>query len=298
VRARNIKPGFWKNEYLVELPYEYRLLFIGLWMLADRDGLLEDRPKKIKMELFPADNVEVTEGLDLLEEMGMIERYSAEGVKVIFITGFSKHQNPHHTEKKSELPPKEREFHGDEAEVSGDDSVDPETPNDNSQLDNGELTVNPPLDNGEYPADSLIPDSLIPDSTENPDSDEPDGSPPAPVAAQPAVIAIPTNKFNTAREEYPVTEDQIREWAQTYPAVDVLQTLRQIRSWNLNNGAKRKTYRGMAAHIDKWLAREQNRGGNHAATGNQQHRGNGQTWAERRADLTDAITNPDRALDF
>ena len=42
-RARNIKPGFFKNELLVGLPYEYRLLFIGLWTIADRDGRFEDR---------------------------------------------------------------------------------------------------------------------------------------------------------------------------------------------------------------------------------------------------------------
>ena len=58
-RARNIKPSFFTNEDLVELPFEDRLLFIGLWTLADREGRLEDRPKRIKMAVFPADNVDV-----------------------------------------------------------------------------------------------------------------------------------------------------------------------------------------------------------------------------------------------
>ena len=53
-RARNIKPGFFLNEELVELPFSTRLLFIGLWTLADRDGRMEDKPKRIKMSLFPA----------------------------------------------------------------------------------------------------------------------------------------------------------------------------------------------------------------------------------------------------
>jgi hypothetical protein len=48
-RARNIKPAFFKNEQLVELGMSTRLLFIGLWCLADREGRLEDRPKRIKM---------------------------------------------------------------------------------------------------------------------------------------------------------------------------------------------------------------------------------------------------------
>jgi len=84
-RARNIKPGFFKNEDLVELPFEYRLLFAGLWTLADREGRLEDRPKRIKMELFPADNVDVDHGLGELERYGFIQRYEANGVRVVAI---------------------------------------------------------------------------------------------------------------------------------------------------------------------------------------------------------------------
>ena len=55
MRARNIKPGFFKNDTLAELEFAARLLFIGLWGLADRAGRLEDRPKKIKAEVFPYD---------------------------------------------------------------------------------------------------------------------------------------------------------------------------------------------------------------------------------------------------
>lgn len=144
-RARNIKPSFFKNETLVELPFEHRLLFVGLWTLADRDGKLEDRPKRIKMEVFPADDVNVEAGLSLLEESGFIERYEADGVKVIVINNFAKHQSPHHTEKASELPNKD-----------------------------GSFTVNPRKQNGGNPPDSLNPDSLNPDSPHSP----PKGAPP------------------------------------------------------------------------------------------------------------------------
>ena len=74
-RARNIKPGFFSNDVLVELPFEYRLLFIGLWTEADRAGRLEDRPLKIKMMVFPADNVDVNAGLQALHDRGFIQRY-------------------------------------------------------------------------------------------------------------------------------------------------------------------------------------------------------------------------------
>lgn len=105
-RARNIKPGFFRNAELVELSFEARLLFIGLWTIADKAGRLEDRPKQIKMELFPADNMDCNELLNDLDRSGMIERYTAEGVAYIKVTNFSKHQNPHKDEKPSVIPDK------------------------------------------------------------------------------------------------------------------------------------------------------------------------------------------------
>lgn len=87
-------------------------------------------------------------------------------------------------------------------------------------------------------------------------SAEPEVSPPA--------ISIPTNKFKTSGEEYHVSEQQVFDWQETYPAVDVRQTLKVIRSWNTNNPQKRKTLGGMASHIDRWLAKDQNKGGTRA----------------------------------
>ena len=107
MRSRNIKPSFFSNEHLAECSFESRLLFIALWTLADRDGRLEDRPKKIKMAAFPADNVNVDECLDELasSEGELIRRYTVAGKPYIEITNFSKHQRPHHQEKGSDIPP-------------------------------------------------------------------------------------------------------------------------------------------------------------------------------------------------
>lgn len=103
-RARNIKPGFFTNEELVDIDPLGRLLFIGLWMLADREGRLDDRPKKIKMEIFPCDNCDVDSLLTQLHDKGFILRYEANEEKYIQIVNFSKHQNPHRNEKPSEIP--------------------------------------------------------------------------------------------------------------------------------------------------------------------------------------------------
>lgn len=103
-RARNIKPGFFRNADLVELPVETRLLFIGLWTMADREGRIADRPKQIKMELYPADSFDVNAMLDDLAQSGFICRYVVNEIKCIQIVNFLKHQNPHHAEKPSTLP--------------------------------------------------------------------------------------------------------------------------------------------------------------------------------------------------
>ena len=141
-RARNIKPGFFTNEDLVELDFATRLLFAGLWTVADREGRLQDRPKKIKIDVFPADNLDIDAMLQALHDRKFITRYEVNGGKFIQISSWAKHQNPHHTEKASEIP-----------------GID------------GDLTVKEPLKPGDPPkpdggnlADSLIPDSLIPDS--------------------------------------------------------------------------------------------------------------------------------------
>lgn len=104
-RSRNIKPGFFKNEDLAECSAWARLCFAGLWTLADREGRLADRPKRIKGELFAFDSIEVEPLLVELAERGFILRYTAGGVAVIAIPAFLKHQNPHHREQDSEFPP-------------------------------------------------------------------------------------------------------------------------------------------------------------------------------------------------
>ena len=104
MRARNIKPGFFKNDTLAELDFAGRLLFIGLWGLADREGRLEDRPKKIKAEIFPYDDVAVDSFLSELAKRNFILRYAVGGERYIQIIHFDIHQNPHPRETPSNIP--------------------------------------------------------------------------------------------------------------------------------------------------------------------------------------------------
>lgn len=104
MRARNIKPSFFKNPDLGECSPQARLGFIGLWCMADREGKVLDRAKLVKAELFPYDNIDTEAILCELASCGLIKRYEAKGLKVIWIVNFARHQSPHFKEKASELP--------------------------------------------------------------------------------------------------------------------------------------------------------------------------------------------------
>jgi hypothetical protein len=135
-------------------------------MMADREGRLEDRPKRIKGELFPYDSIDVEPLLAELEQWGFIERYTADGKKVIAVVSFIDHQAPHGTEKDSDLPdkngfytvnernPKNGLVTGNKRNTGNNDAITVNPP-----LFNDAITVNPPFDNALNP-DSLNPDSL------------------------------------------------------------------------------------------------------------------------------------------
>ena len=157
-RARNIKPAIMDNEELAELGPLTRLLFIYLWMLADREGRLEDRPKRIAAQALAYDRAaDVPAMLDDLQCHGFIKRYVSGGVACIQITGFSKHQTPHGTEKNSALPNADGALtvhkRGKNGYATGD-----------FELVNGFLTVKKQDENTLIPDSGyLIPDLLIPD---------------------------------------------------------------------------------------------------------------------------------------
>src|SRR5215510_177739 len=111
-RTRSIKPSFFMNEELAELPCEARLLFVGLWTIADREGRLEDRPRKIKAAVFPYDDCDVERLLGLLEGKGFLNRYRVNGLACIEIRNFIKHQKPHPKEAPSEIPAPGDEIRG------------------------------------------------------------------------------------------------------------------------------------------------------------------------------------------
>ena len=105
MRARSLKPSICDNELLGTADPFCTLLFERLWMMADREGRLEDRPKRIKAQAFPyRDGLDVEPMLVWLHDNGFIRRYIAGSDRYIQVVKFLEHQSPHCKEAPSKIP--------------------------------------------------------------------------------------------------------------------------------------------------------------------------------------------------
>jgi uncharacterized phage protein (TIGR02220 family) len=103
-RSRNIKPSFFTNDTLAECDPLARILFAGLWTIADREGRLEYRPKRIKAQILPYDICEVEKLISQLQKNRFLVVYEINDCKYLQILNFSKHQHPHVKELESTIP--------------------------------------------------------------------------------------------------------------------------------------------------------------------------------------------------
>ncbi|MFA5186943.1 MAG: HNH endonuclease [Patescibacteria group bacterium] len=91
-RIRTIKPDFWTDGKIVQLPFEARLLFIGMWNFADDSGFLGSDLDRIKMQIFPSDEIDIYILIDLLCNAELLGRTDGS----LKIHNFTKHQRIAH----------------------------------------------------------------------------------------------------------------------------------------------------------------------------------------------------------
>ncbi len=104
-RARSLKPGFFRDRKLLLMSPLGRLMFAGLWTLADREGRLEDDPDQIKIEILPKEKCNVNALLQALADANFIIRYQIGSNRYIQIRTWLEHQHPHNKEPASKIPP-------------------------------------------------------------------------------------------------------------------------------------------------------------------------------------------------
>ena len=95
---RQIKDTFWRDPAMIRWPLAKRMLYQGLWCIADDSGCCEDDSWAIKVLLFPSPvDADITpdiisQWLDEIAEAGKIIRYEATGKKCFYMKNFHKHQ--------------------------------------------------------------------------------------------------------------------------------------------------------------------------------------------------------------
>jgi len=227
-RTRSIKPGFFKNEHLAECQPLARLLFIGLWTIADSDGRMEYRPLRIKAELFPYESCDIVPLLSQLAERGFVRIYTANGRQYLDIPTFREHQRCHPSEQPDGLPACED---GQAVKIHGEQF---------------------------FPTAScaLYPSTFSP-STSNPES--------ASSTPQRRRCSKPADPLRWSADSgwEGITDADHAEWSQAYPAADLPVELAKANQWLRVNPKKAHKSNWRRWLTTVWLSKCQDRGGTH-----------------------------------
>lgn len=90
-RIRSIKPEFWTSEQVMELSRDARGCFIGMWNFCDDAGIHPASPKRLKAEVFPADDLTAADVRRLVDEcinVGLVEEYQVGDESFWIVTGW------------------------------------------------------------------------------------------------------------------------------------------------------------------------------------------------------------------
>lgn len=224
-RIRTVKPEFWTNEDLAEVSEPARLLAIGLLNHSDDEGYFKANKSLIKAVVFPLSepSVSIQGCLKQLSSVGYIRLFKgSDGKDYGKVVNFESHQRVNR--------PTPSKIKG--MDSGSDDSL---------SIHGGLIEDSPPEGKGKEGKGGIKSGAQQADS-------------------EPAVEFLPTNKYGTEEEQFPITQSQIDEWQEAYPSLDCLQQVKQARLWLKANPAKRKTYKGMERFITAWLRRQHDSG--------------------------------------
>lgn len=111
-RIRSVFPGQWTDEDFVQMSFAARLLVIGLRNEADDNGVFEWKPIMLKMQLFPADAVNIADLLAEAQAHNQIKVVDASGKQYGLIRNFRRWQRPEKPRGRHPLPDEHRAYVG------------------------------------------------------------------------------------------------------------------------------------------------------------------------------------------
>ena len=222
---RLLRESICRSESIDALSWFEEVLFYRLIVNCDDFGRFDGRPAIIKGSLFPLKDVaiaDIKKALSKLAAHDMIMVYESQGKAVLQLLTWDKYQTAR--AQRSKYPAYDdtcEQLYADVSKCTGSKKR-------SGAESDDDRTV-------KEPAELKTP-------------------------AEPEEPPVITLLLNTG-QEYPITQSNITEWTNLYPAVDVMQSLRNMKGWCISNPAKRKTRKEIQRFINNWLASEQNKGG-------------------------------------
>jgi hypothetical protein len=243
---RVIRDEILTSERYWSVSIEAQRLFIHLLLVIDDSARFSGKAYTIALACFPGHQVTADKVERLLAELvdqDLIRMYQADDTRFLYVPRFRQRQR--YVNSKFPAPPPEIMELNNRKSDSSLTQVGPES--DPRRLARARVAVAVAV---------AVPVSVSASVSEHQGealASSPDG---LSAGASLSAIEIPLND-NTS---FVVTQAMLDEFVALYPAVDVPQTLNEIRGWNITNPSKRKTRKGVLGHINRWLAKEQNRG--------------------------------------
>lgn len=242
---RILKESICRSEDIDSLTWFEEVLFYRLIVICDDFGRFDGRIKIIKGSCFPLKSVtekDIERALNKLSAVGLVKLYQVEEKPYLQLVTWSSHQTIRNQKSKyPECPSnlQEKEY----LQEKEKDCMQLKSIENNCmqlQAIESKCSRNP------------IQSEYNPNLNTNICSEQ--------NSSEQHEQAVITLLLNTG-EEYPIVQSNVNEWAELYPAVDIIQELRNMKGWLITNQRKRKTKGGILRFVNSWLAKKQDKGG-------------------------------------
>jgi hypothetical protein len=244
-RIRTIKPEFFHHEQLwdaeKQLGPEYqgllRLAFVGLWCQCDREGRFKWKPRALKVETLPYDDVDFETIIDALVRGGWVQIYEVDGQEYGLVPTFPTNQAINHRERASQIPPPPEVVEDDRPLLSRVPHACPTRPGGKGREGKGREGKGREVCTG----DSRVIDASHTVPTVGPE--------------------FPTKPGAKGKEtSWRCPKKLFDAFVEGYPGVDIEAELRKAYAWCVANQSEQKTARGMPGFLNRWISSSVNRG--------------------------------------
>jgi len=226
-RIRTIKPEFWTDEKVVQMSPWARLLFIGIWNFSDDEGRMEFSSVRLKLQILPADDVDIGDLCAELRRLALICTYSHKDKQYLQVINFDKHQRID-KRRTSKYP----------APICAD--LRRLAPNDHDGREG----------NGKGMEEEKEYFRTEPET--------------APAQSSKTVFEFPcTGKDKT----FKMTDEDLNQLQQLWDTLDVRAQVKRALAWVVANNKKRKTAKGMPRFLNGWFDNAVQKGGSNGKAG-------------------------------